>query len=431
VHALLAGGRTPLPLALALAWTAGEWVRGSALGPLDFPWMGVVVPLAALPELVQGAAWVGERGLVLGVAAVNGALALGLAAGPQRASAPRCGDGPGGGPAGGPGSGRRVWRPGHPWRNWRAAALAVLAVALAWGGGAVRMARLEPLPVLTALAVQPAVPLAMKRSGGPLDVAAHLGAVEALVPDSALAGVDLVVVPETAVPVVLDAPESAGVRRTVAAWAARTEVPVAVGAYGAAERGGRTNALFLADADPDAAWQRANKRRLVPGVEWAPTDEGGLRPGRVPALLDLPGVGLLGVLICIESAGPEPARRLRALGARVLINVTNDAWLGEAPLWTRTAAFHQHPQHLRLRAVETGVGALREGNGGWTSVVGPDGRERRLLDPYVPGAALAEVRSLGTPTPFTRTGDLAGPVAAVLAGILALVGRVGRGPSQP
>jgi apolipoprotein N-acyltransferase len=397
-----ARGGVPLPLALALAWSAVEWARGSALGPFDFPWMGVVVPLAAIPELLQGAAWVGERGLALGVAAVNGALAVGLV---RRARAP---------------DGRRAALVPH----WRPAGFAALAVALAWGAGAARMATLDARPVFTALAVQPAVPLEVEWSGGPLALAASMAALEALVPDSALTAVDLIVLPETAVPVVLDGPDGRGLRRTLAGWSRRTGVPLAVGAYGSdpdSLGGKRTNAVFLAGPEPDGAWPRADKRRLVPGVEWAPGDPSGLRSGPEPALLDVPSVGLVGVLVCIESAGPEPARTLRAAGARALVNVTNDAWLGDRPRWTRTAAFHQHPLHLRIRAVETGAGALRVGNGGWTSVVDPAGREQRLLEPYVPGVARAEVTSLAHATPFTRTGDLAGPGAAALAVLLWLI----------
>jgi apolipoprotein N-acyltransferase len=392
----------PLPLALGLTWAAVEWLRGSALGPFDFPWMGIVVPLAAIPELLQGAAWIGERGLAFGVAAVNGALALGLV---RRAR------------AGGGGRGAQI-------RPWRPAGIAVLAVTGAWGAGAARIATLDTLPVFTALAVQPSVPLEVERSGGPVALAASMAALEALVPDFRLTDVDLIVLPETVVPVVLDAPAALGLRRTLSGWSRRTGVPLAVGAYGSdpdALDGRRTNAVFLVGPEPDAVWQRADKRRLVPGVEWSPGDPTGLRRGREPALLDVPRVGTVGVLVCIESAGPEPARTLRAAGARAFVNVTNDAWLGDRPRWTRTAAFHQHPQHLRLRAVEAGAGALRVGNGGWTSVVDPAGREQRLLDPYVPGVARAEVLSLAHPTLFIRTGDLAGPVAAVLTAMLWLI----------
>jgi apolipoprotein N-acyltransferase len=133
------------------------------------------------------------------------------------------------------------------------------------------------------------------------------------------------------------------------------------------------------------------------------------------------------VLVCIESAGPEPARAQRRAGADVLVNVTNDAWLGEAPWWTRTAAFRQHPAHLRLRAVETGAGAVRVANNGLSTVVDPGGRERVLLPPHARGVAVATVESLRGAPPFVATGDVAGPACLVLALLLALAPGGARG----
>jgi apolipoprotein N-acyltransferase len=392
--ALHAGiGRVPLPLAFALAWTAGEWVRGAALGPLDFPWMGIVVPLTAVPELVQGAAWVGERGLAFLVALTNGAIALTILR--MR----------GGGMAAG-----RLFPAG----------LALTGVVVLHLVGAARLAVIRPEPVLRALAVQPAIPLAMGRGGDPLALAAALAALDDQLPDTLLTDVDLVVIPETALPVVLDGPDAGALRATVASWARRVGRPVAVGAYGAAPGRGRTNAVHLAGPDPDAAWPRADKTRLVPGVEWIPFSEGSLARGEAPALLEVGG-RTLAVLICIESAGSEPARGLRRLGADLIVNVTNDAWLGETPRWTRTAAFRQHPAHLRLRAVETGMGALRVGNNGLTTVVGPGGRERVLLAPFRAGTAVARVESLAGAPLFVRTGDLAGLGSALLLLALGLL----------
>ena len=185
----------------------------------------------------MAAAWVGELGVALLAVAVNGAVGSCLV--------PRGSGGPRG-------------------RRWGAAGFAALGVAVVWGVGAVRMATLEPAPVLRALAVQPAIPLELKRTEGPVALAAQVAATDALVPDAAPSMIDLVVLPETALPVALDRDAAAGVRQTVASWAARVGVPVAVGAYGSTPDGQRrTNAVFLAGPDPGATWPRADKRRLV------------------------------------------------------------------------------------------------------------------------------------------------------------------------
>src|SRR6185503_11969676 len=55
-----------------------------------------------------------------------------------------------------------------------------------------------------------------------------------------------------------------------------------------------------------------------------------------------------GVFICIESAYPWIARRMTAEGADLLINISNDGYLGP------TAVMRQHLANAIFRAVETG-----------------------------------------------------------------------------
>lgn len=390
VHHLAGRRGVGLPLAAALGWGGVEWVRTAWLGPLDFPWMGLALPLAGVPELIQGAAWVGEIGVSLAVAACNGALAVALP---------------------------------DPRRHRRRLALLGGAVVVAFAAGAVRMDRAPTERVLSARLVQPAVPLAIKRADPPLALEASIRAIDAVLPPpgpplAPAVGGDLVVLPETALPAVLDGPEAGEVRAQVAAWALRMGAPVLVGAW--ADGPGRgANAVFLADRDPGAPWPVSWKGRLVPGVEWIPGGESVARG--TPELLRLPDGRALGPLICIESAGPEPARALVRAGADVLVNVTNDGWLGERPWWSRSAAWHQHPAHLVYRSVELGVGALRVGNNGSTEVVDPVGRRERVVAPRVPGQGMARADRLVAPTPFTRLGPIGGTGAVVLALALSLL----------
>jgi len=164
------------------------------------------------------------------------------------------------------------------------------------------------------------------------------------------------------------------------------------------------------------------KVALVPGVEWVP----GGQMGRGPGVQPMNAPGRAGPLICIESAWSSLARRQAREGAGWLVNVTNDAWLGESATWTRTPAFRQHPRHLAFRSVETGLGALRAANNGLTGVVHPSGRWELLLPPHRAGVAVTTVESLPSATPFAMTGDLAGPLSllALLAALsLVAVGR--------
>jgi apolipoprotein N-acyltransferase len=401
-HRLVVDRRLSLVLAAALGWGAVEWIRTAWLGPFSFPWMGLALPLTAHPTLIQGAAWVGEIGVAVGVAAANGAVAAAL-----------------------------LDEPRGRWRRLAVVAAVVAGVAVL---GQIRI-RTTPLePVVRVLVVQPNVPLAVKRAGGDESLRASLAAIETAlaaspdaVPEALPQGrsVDLVVLPETALPVVLDGVAAAEVRARVAGWARRFDAPVLVGAWAKGSgRGG--NAVFLASGDPAEVWPAAWKVRLVPGVEWTPGFADGVQAGSAPQVLTMPDGRSFGALICIESAGPDPARALVRGGAEFVVNVTNDAWLAESEWWTRSTAFAQHPAHLSFRAVELGVGVVRAANNGWSGVVDPFGRRTALLAPHVAGSAVADVARLSAATPFVAGGPWVGPLVVGVALALSFVGRVHR-----
>lgn len=433
VWALRRAPGLPLPLAGALSWTAVEFARGHLLGPLRFPWTPLALPLAETPALLQPGAWVGESGLGFGIAWVNGLLAASLPTAPGLRSG---GVGEGTGPTPRPGVGSGWVR--------AAAALTALAVLGVWGtAGTARLNAGQEVPVLRAAAVQPALSLAEKRSDeGGLRRAGH-------VTDSLLATLEpgdawVVVLPETHLPtrfssaLVMGAgpgrsitgPPStptagdAGSARApellawLAAWSRQLEAELLLGGF--VGEGDRTwNAVLQVEGGGAGDW--VGKTALVPGVEWP----GSLVRGE---LLPLSVAGTsAGPLICIESAWSPLARRAVRDGAQWLVNVTNDAWLAEAPGWTRTPAFAQHRRHLALRSVETGVGALRVANNGETGYTDGRGLWFPLLPPHEPGVAVAEVTRLDRPTLYLRTGNLWGPMALLMVSIGAVRARVGAG----
>jgi apolipoprotein N-acyltransferase len=77
-----------------------------------------------------------------------------------------------------------------------------------------------------------------------------------------------------------------------------------------------------------------------------------------------------GALICYEGIFPGLTRRFAALGADVLVNISNDAWYG------RTSAPYQHMAMAAVRAVENRVPLVRATNTGISAVVDPAGRVR-------------------------------------------------------
>jgi apolipoprotein N-acyltransferase len=108
---------------------------------------------------------------------------------------------------------------------------------------------------------------------------------------------------------------------------------------------------------------------------------------------------LSGALVCFEIAFPGLARKEVAGGSKVLINVTNDAWFG------RTWGPYQHLAISAIRAAENAVPVIRAANTGISALIDARGTivERIPLDTR--GVIVADVRTGGTRTFYTRWGD--------------------------
>ncbi|HSM05550.1 MAG TPA: apolipoprotein N-acyltransferase [Longimicrobiales bacterium] len=394
-RAVLLGRNLPPVVAAAVAWVAIEWARGTLLGPLRFPWTPLALPLARVPVLLQPGAWGGEALLSFGV--VVGNVLVASAVGRRDES----------------GRKRPLLRAGG----------AVLLLLGGWtGAGAVRESLVGDGAEVRArvTVVQPDVSLAERRSRGAAEAA--LASLRRGLTRAAAEEAALVVFPETHLPYVVGgegrpaegiaarglAPAPDGLVAELARWSAARGADVLVGGY-LRDETGVVNGLLRVDGSGLAG--AYGKEALVPGVERSPGD--GLVPGRGPGVLE--AEGRPGVLICIESAWSSLSRRRALAGAGWLLNVTNDAWLAEAPSGPGWAAFLQHPWHLALRSVETGLGAVRVGNDGWSGTTDPLGRWTPALEPHAPGVATVTVRSLPGPTLFLRSGGLLGPLCGLLA----------------
>jgi apolipoprotein N-acyltransferase len=124
-----------------------------------------------------------------------------------------------------------------------------------------------------------------------------------------------------------------------------------------------------------------------------------------------PGFGgyRAGVFICIESAYPWIARRLTNEGADVLINVSNDGYLGP------TAVMRQHLANAIFRAVENGRPVLRVTNSGLSAWIDETGRINDQTDGF---KSDVRVWSIEWPrierTPYTTHGDLFVQICAIV-----------------
>src|SRR5215467_7739527 len=121
-----------------------------------------------------------------------------------------------------------------------------------------------------------------------------------------------------------------------------------------------------------------DKIRLMPFGEYVPLPQwlpgassvrgivGDFAPGSKYTLMPL-GDLRAGVFICIEAAHPGIARTFTNEGADVLINISNDGYLGPTPV------MRQHMANAIFRAVENQRTVLRITNSGISAMIAPDG----------------------------------------------------------
>ena len=106
--------------------------------------------------------------------------------------------------------------------------------------------------------------------------------------------------------------------------------------------------------------------RWLPGASSVRGIVGDFTPGSLYTLMPL-GDLRAGVFICIEAAHPSIARRFTKDGADVLINISNDGYLGPTPV------MRQHLSNAVFRAVENDRPLIRVTNSGITAYIDANG----------------------------------------------------------
>ena len=369
-------------VALALALSAAEWLRGHIL--TGFPWNVLGYALTWPLPLMQSAGLIGIYGLTLAVIPITALplLALAEAAKPGR---------------------RRV--------SLAIGILALLPLPVAWGYGTIRLAEPQPPPVegVRLRLVQPSVPQRDKwRPERQRDIFFDHVDLSQQRPDGSfdgLSGITHVIWPEAAMPFLpLETP---GALEVIANMLPEGTILLAgaLRADGTAvEETGRRQAFnsliaLNSDGKPVGIYDKVH---LVPFGEYLPLQpmleriglqklvgwRGGFSAGQSPRpLFDVPGLPPVGVLICYEAIFPGAVVQ-SAARPQALINVTNDGWFG------LTTGPHQHFHQARVRAVEEGLPLIRVANNGITGVIDANGRvlarldldERGVIDSQLPGA---------------------------------------------
>jgi apolipoprotein N-acyltransferase len=235
-----------------------------------------------------------------------------------------------------------------------------------------------------------------------------------------LAGTDLVVWPEAAIP---DLYENNGrYLDAMQQWSEQHGSALLLGILRLPETATSANETFqnvlIALTEPRVTYV---KRHLVPFGEYFPVPSfirGGLRlldlpyTDGVPGAHDQPALDAAGervaVTICYEDVfGGEQLHYLP--DATLLVNVSNDAWFGHS------IASHQHLQIAQVRAAEAGRYLLRSTNTGITAVIDPRGRVVETVPQFEVAVLEQTVRGYTGATPYARWGNVPVVVGALLA----------------
>lgn len=249
---------------------------------------------------------------------------------------------------------------------------------------------------------------------------------ERLTREAAQEKTDLVIWPESAVPFFFqDQPLEA---ERIRGLARELHASLLLGSPAHELRDGTTvflNSAFVIDPNGETI-ARGDKIHLVPFGEYVPLGRffpfisklvvgiGDFSPGEHATPMAI-GQTQAGLLVCYEAIFPELAREYVRNGARVLINITNDAWFG------KSSAPHQHLSIAAFRAVETRTPLIRAANTGISAIIDQNGHIRAMTGLFEEAFKTGEISPGTADSLYLRIGDTpAWLCVALTAGIVFL-----------
>jgi apolipoprotein N-acyltransferase len=390
-------------LALAVALTAAEWLRGHIL--TGFPWNALGYALASPLALAQTASLIGLWGLTF--------LAVAIFASPAVLADDKT----------------------ATERKWLPPALALIVLVIMAGYGAFRLSR-EPTRLVEGVKLrimQPNLPQDTKFNyGARAEVMRKYLALSdrSTGPQSAgLRDATVLIWPESAFPFFLAREADAMAQIANLLPQGTILITGAVRPPDAAPPGVPVtrayNSIYVIDHD-GTILSIYDKLHLVPFGEYLPFQstmerlgftqitkvQGGFIPGTRRRSIELPHTPRMLPLICYEAIFPgDVASRDERPGW--IVNVTNDGWFGNS------TGPYQHLQQAQLRAIEEGLPIVRAANTGVSAVIDPYGRIVARLGLGLEGVLDAALPAPAAATPYSRIGDW--PAAILVALGLALV----------
>jgi apolipoprotein N-acyltransferase len=370
---------TPAILIAPVGWSALEWLRLEVTGQL---WNAIGYSQAFRPSLVGPACWGGVYAVGALIVLVNAAIVFALLR-----------------------------------RSIRALVLSASAIVAALLLIFPPVVRRELRPVqypesVVVIAIQPNVPMDLVKSNDDLTLltARHYDMSEVALKQ--LQNDDkprLVIWPES--PMNFGYGGDQQLRAALASFAQQHNVSILLNSQEAAPHDGIYNSAVLINEQGKLVAQY-DKIRLLPFGEYVPLPDWVPGAGLIRAIVGdftagtnyrLMPVGKLraGVFICIESAYPSIARRFTNEGADVLINISNDGYLGP------TAVMRQHLANAVFRAVENGRPLLSVTNTGITAFITTRGETKDATSGFKPEVRIWNVSgSQSQDTFYTKHGDV-------------------------
>jgi len=336
-----------------LIWVSFEWLRYAITGQL---WNALGYSQAFHPLLIQSARWGGVYLVSFAVVLSNIAIATLVVT-------------------------RRF--------ILAVACLLLVAVILTLSSGLFNQRaelRQKLVPASVAIAIQPNVPMNLSGDTGEMNrlLERHFVLSQAALNEirggksGAVSAVNLprlVIWPES--PMNFSYSRDAHLREVIRNFARTNHASVLLNSLEPAANGGDQNSAVMTNEQGEIV-ARYDKIRLMPFGEYVPLPRwlpgassvrsivGEFKPGSSYTLMPL-GALRAGVFICIEAAHPGIARNFTNEGADVLINISNDGYLGPTPV------MRQHLANAIFRAVENDRDLIRVTNTGVTAYISANG----------------------------------------------------------
>lgn len=349
-------------IAIPVAWTALEFIRGNFLGGI--PWLLLGSSQYSFLSLIQISNIAGVWGVTFVVALVNAGILYAMR--------------------------KKI--------VYFAVALLVFAAVILYGRFQLSDAKYET--GMRIGIVQPDVPQDIKwdpgATGRMLDILEDL--------TYRIDKADLIVWPETAVPTLTEDEKTLD---RVSLTVKKAGADFIVGSQGVDEKKNYYNSAFFLSGN-GMIRREYRKIHLVPFGEFVPFGdvfpflkkltpiEDGFSPGREYTVFKG-----MSALICFEDIFPNLARQFVKRGAQILVNITNDGWFG------KTNAICQHAYLGVFRAVENRVPLVRATNTGLSCFIEHTGKIYSVK-PFEKTSFAREILVKNETTFYTKYGDVFG-----------------------